>query len=85
VEAIATGQIAVTNTIVNGIIHGNAINVLSQSNVTKETISMYKDPVFFDVRDNKWYFYDETWSNVYGPYDTEEAARIACNSYAMSL
>jgi hypothetical protein len=46
---------------------------------------MYKDPVFFDVRDNKWYFYDETWSNVYGPYDTEEAARIACNSYAMSL
>lgn len=22
-----------------------------------------------------WYFYDETWANEYGPYDTEEEAR----------
>lgn len=33
----------------------------------------------------KWYHYDETWSNCYGPYDTEDEACAALLEYARSL
>lgn len=33
----------------------------------------------------KFYFHDETWSDVCGPYDTREAACGACSEYAKSL
>lgn len=34
---------------------------------------------------NQWWFYDETWSHSYGPYNTEQDAREACARYAESL
>lgn len=33
----------------------------------------------------KWWFYDETWANQVGPFDTEEAARHACDKYCEEL
>ena len=29
----------------------------------------------------KWYFWDETWANKCGPYDSEEDAQIALDKY----
>lgn len=29
-----------------------------------------------------WYWYDETWSNMYGPYDSEEEAKAQLLKYA---
>lgn len=43
------------------------------------------NPVYRDTSDNKWYFYDETWSDSYGPYDTEEEADRKCAEYAKYL
>jgi len=37
------------------------------------------DPVHQD--NNKWYFWDETWGNRYGPYDTETEARKLLAKY----
>jgi len=31
------------------------------------------DPIH--MHEGKWYFYDETWTDRYGPYDTEEKAQ----------
>lgn len=36
---------------------------------------MNADPVFRDVIDGQWYFYDETWAHRLGPYSTEQEAR----------
>jgi len=42
------------------------------------------DPI--TLRDNKWFFYDENWTEFAGgPYDTREEARIALNEYAKTL
>jgi hypothetical protein len=35
--------------------------------------------------DDKWYFWTETWADVIGPYETEEAADFACAEYASQL
>lgn len=43
---------------------------------------VHKDPVHQDPADGKWYFYDETWSDRYGPYDSEAEARLRCQEYA---
>lgn len=32
-----------------------------------------------------WYFWNETWSDVIGPYDTEEEANTAFNDYCAQL
>lgn len=32
-----------------------------------------------------WYFYDETWANRLGPFDSEDEARAACKTYAEGL
>ena len=42
-----------------------------------------RDPVHQD--DDKWYFYDETWTDRYGPYDTEEIARTKLAQYVDSF
>ena len=39
----------------------------------------WPDPVF--ERDKNWFFYDETWSDCFGPFASEEDARIALASY----
>ena len=31
--------------------------------------------------DGKWYFYDETWSDTFGPYDSQEAAEERLKKY----
>jgi hypothetical protein len=33
----------------------------------------------------QWWFWDETWSERFGPYDTEEEAVNACNRYAKEV
>lgn len=33
----------------------------------------------------KWWFWDETWANEIGPYNTEEEANQALTHYAQSL
>jgi hypothetical protein len=33
----------------------------------------------------KWYFWDETWGNSYGPYNTLEEAQKALKEYFRSL
>jgi hypothetical protein len=41
------------------------------------------NPVF--EKDGLWYFWDETWSDALGPYQSEFAARMACKEYAENL
>lgn len=41
------------------------------------------DPVFQDGKD--WFFVDETGSSFLGPYETEEAARIALEQYCCEI
>lgn len=45
-------------------------------------ITNYLDPVFKDWT-NKWYFYDETWTDPYGPYFTEEQCRRELRYYCL--
>lgn len=42
------------------------------------------DPVFVD-ENGEWNFWDETWSESYGPYLTEEDARKALQEYSLYL
>ena len=35
--------------------------------------------------DDKWWFWDETWSDAYGPYESEADANAAVNEYARNL
>lgn len=35
--------------------------------------------------DGKWYFYDETWSTRYGPFDTEEEVKREFAEYCKHL
>jgi DNA polymerase-1 len=42
-------------------------------------------PANVDPVCQKWGFWDETWATWYGPYDSEEAARAACDLYAAQL
>jgi hypothetical protein len=57
--------------------------------------SQEHDPVFqgvhiegeddYNIEIGKWYFYDETWSDVGGPYDTEEQARAELARYVAEV
>jgi len=40
-------------------------------------------PIF--VKDGKFFFWDETWVNSYGPFDTKEQAQTELQKYAESL
>lgn len=44
-----------------------------------------KGPVFFNAIEKKWYFWDETWSNKEGPYNSLEDAEVAFKEYADNL
>lgn len=35
--------------------------------------------------DGKWWFWNETWSDAYGPYETEEEAAKAATEYAKTI
>ena len=43
------------------------------------------DPVHFDPVEHKWFFWDETWSDRYGPFETQEIAQEECTKYDNSL
>jgi len=43
------------------------------------------NPVHQNETDGKWYFWDETWADRLGPYETKEAAEEACENYAIFL
>jgi hypothetical protein len=42
-----------------------------------------RDPVHEE--NGKWYFWEETWADRQGPFDTELQARNACEQYAQAL
>lgn len=44
---------------------------------------MVEDPVHEQA--GKWYFWDETWADKHGPFDTEKEARDAMEDYATWL
>ena len=35
--------------------------------------------------DGKWYFWDETWADRYGPYDNEDTCRKALDRYCKEV
>jgi len=39
----------------------------------------------FKSADGKWYFWDETETYDYGPYDTEQEAMAALKEYCIQL
>ena len=41
------------------------------------------DEQIIHEKEDGWYFYDETWSNEYGPYDTKEETKIALDEYCL--
>lgn len=41
------------------------------------------DPIF--EREGKFFFWDETWTNEQGPFNTREEAQAALRKYAESL
>ena len=43
------------------------------------------DPIHQNEEDGKWYFYDETWSDVLGPYETREEADKNLTEYCRFL
>jgi len=43
---------------------------------TADPVSKYK---------GMWYFWDETWSQTFGPFDTHQEAREGCRQYAEEL
>ena len=46
---------------------------------------MEKCKVIFQDKIGKWHFWNETWSDAIGPYDTEEECKIALNSYCREI
>lgn len=43
------------------------------------------DPVYQDKETEKWFFWDETWADSVGPYDTEEECREDLRLYVIYL
>ena len=43
------------------------------------------DPVFYNEQEEGWFFYDETWSEAYGPYATKEDAEKEFSEYVYYL
>ena len=41
--------------------------------------------VVHQKEDGKWYYWTETWTEEYGPFDTKELAQEACNRYATEV
>lgn len=41
--------------------------------------------VVFQDKIGKWYFWNETWSDATGPYNTEEECNIALDEYCREV
>ena len=46
---------------------------------------MEKDPVHFDAKERLWYFWDETWADRCGPFESEAEARRELEIYCEAL
>jgi hypothetical protein len=42
-------------------------------------------PLDGHVLPGKWYFYDKTWGDIIGPYESEHEAEVALKAYANQL
>jgi len=51
--------------------------------VEEESYEDLGSPIFRDSQG--FFFHDESWSYVSGPYETKEQAEEACNAYAIEL
>jgi len=57
---------------------------MTNSNTYNNRRETNKMDIIFKEND-KWYFWDETWSNKEGPYETRRECEIAVNGYAWYL
>jgi len=44
---------------------------------------MIRNPLYFNMKDGKWYFWNEVWTDLIGPYETQEDARAALKKYCV--
>lgn len=51
----------------------------------QEEIEINEEYIRYGYNGPGWYFYEETWAYVHGPYKSREEASEACNEYAKSL
>jgi hypothetical protein len=42
-------------------------------------------PLDRHVLPGQWYFYDETWGDIIGPYESEHEAEVALKAYVEQL
>lgn len=67
------------NELTNGTICGNC----SFDNRTFFEGEFNTNPIY--EQDGLWYFWDETWTDSYGPFDTEEQAKEAIRTYIITF
>lgn len=53
--------------------------------LTRDPETGYLNPVCYDEDSSKWYFYEETWSHLQGPYETEERANEMLDLYCIEV
>jgi hypothetical protein len=50
-------------------------------NTSHARIHRKKNDPIFQKKDGSWWFYDETWTDTCGPYETEEEAQEMLHYY----
>ena len=58
---------------------------MKQINSVKQMFKEFEYPDPVHEKDGKWYFSDEHWCDVYGPYSTRQIANKQCYLYALNL
>ena len=53
--------------------------------MSKKNLDYKGCPIEYAVKENKWYFWDETWTEEFGPYNTKEEVMKACEEYCKTL
>lgn len=43
------------------------------------------DPIYYEATTGKWYYYDETWADSVGPFDTREEADLSLMRYCAEV
>lgn len=63
--------------------HFHRINMLTDMLLERSELGVL-NPVFLN-EDKKWYFYDETWSYPYGPFESRLDAELGLLNYCEGL